>query len=279
MNRYCRRASGIQGLSLSSLLILILGLGACTSSPEVDVITDLQTLLDEAGMTGNLLIYDETADQYYSNDSKTYQDRNLPASTFKIVNAIIGIETGTVEPSTVFKWDGQERPMQSWNKDLSLAEAFQVSCVPCFRDLARRIGIAQMQDYVAQLGFGAMDVQADNLDLFWLEGESRISPWQQVDFLRRLWAGDLPIRASTREAIIDMMKIPTGPKYKMYGKTGLATRVSPWVGWFVGWVERDQRRYFFATMISPSEEVSRGRLMRLRRQLTKRAVDRIAGAD
>ena len=54
-----------------------------------------------------------------------------PASTFKIVNSLIGIQTGIItDENMVIKWDGVKRWNEDWNKDLTMKEAFAVSAVP-----------------------------------------------------------------------------------------------------------------------------------------------------
>jgi len=55
----------------------------------------------------------------------------MPASTFKIVNSIIALETGVVEnDSTMFKWNGEKRRLPIWEQDLTFRDAFHFSCVP-----------------------------------------------------------------------------------------------------------------------------------------------------
>ena len=67
--------------------------------------------------------------------------RFLPASTFKIVNSLIGIETGIItDEKMVIKWDGVKRWNEDWNKYLSMQQAFKVSALPYYQEVARRIG-------------------------------------------------------------------------------------------------------------------------------------------
>ena len=71
---------------------------------------DFQQILDSANVVGSILVYDLQTDTAYSNDFSRCEIGFLPASTFKIPNSIIALETGVVEnDSTLFKWDGEKR--------------------------------------------------------------------------------------------------------------------------------------------------------------------------
>ena len=64
-----------------------------------------------------------------------YRDNGLsPASTFKIVNAPIGLQTGIVisSDSMVIEWDGVQRPIEAWNV-IEYGAGFQGFGTPIFR--------------------------------------------------------------------------------------------------------------------------------------------------
>ena len=71
---------------------------------------EFQSIIDSSDVKGAILIYDLNQDIYYSNDFDWSNKGNLPASTFKIANSIIGLETGVIEhDSVLFKWDGEKK--------------------------------------------------------------------------------------------------------------------------------------------------------------------------
>ncbi len=175
----------------------------------------------------------------------------VPASTFKIANTIIALETGVVsDAESPLPWDGQEYSNPDWNRDHTLRSAVQVSCVPCFQGIARKVGEARMHDWVNRLGYGNRD-SSGRIDFFWLGGALRISPFQQIDFLRRLDGGKLPIQEHTLDVVRDVLTLDVGPEHVLRGKTGLAgpPETPSEVGWFVGFVELGERRVFFATVL------------------------------
>lgn len=182
-----------------------------------------------------------------TNDPLLAQLPTLPASTFKIPNSLIGLETGVITAETVFKWDGKPREVDAWEKDLSLPQAFQVSCVPCYQEVARKVGKDRMLDWVEQLGYGNMEI-GGGIDKFWLTGKLAISPLQQVYFLRRLAQGQLAFSHAHMQTVRDMMLLGEQNGRRLYGKTGWASGKEH-LGWFVGWVEGEGARVYFATRI------------------------------
>ncbi|MGC4087450.1 MAG: penicillin-binding transpeptidase domain-containing protein [Polyangiaceae bacterium] len=179
----------------------------------------------------------------------------LPASTFKVPNSMIGLETGVLQDAeTALPWDGKQYPIAEWNQDHTLRSAIRVSCVPCFQAVARQVGTERMQEWVTRLSFGNHDIHG-GIDQFWLRGALRISPVQQIDFWRRFEAGKLPISQRTAEIVRDIITLDVGQDYALLGKTGLLEPPSApeLAAWFVGFVERGPRRVFFATLVNRVE--------------------------
>jgi len=229
-----------------------------------------QKILDSTNVAGAILIYDQKKNTYYSNNFQKAKESSLPASTFKIPNSIIGLELGLIEgEQTIFEWDGEKRAYAFWEKDLALKEAFQQSCVPCYQEMARKIGTKRMQENLDKLHFGEMDVTDKNIDLFWLEGQSKINPFQQIDFLLRLYQNQLPIKKTTTETVKNILKIKTTDGYIWSGKTGLSVIDQKDTGWFVGYIEKKDNVFYFATKITPkTKELSRKAFISLRKEVT-----------
>lgn len=176
-----------------------------------------------------------------------------PCSTFKIWNTLIGLEQGLLTSPTqdFWKWDGQKRFLPDWNRDLTLREAFQASCVPAYQQLARQIGAAAMQRWLDRIGYGDRQTSA-GLDVFWLPAKGRttllITPEQQAELLVRLVKGELPFSAKSQAALKEIMRTKTTERGTLYGKTGSGAGEDGAynLGWFVGYVESGGQTYAFA---------------------------------
>ena len=234
---------------------------------------DLQALLDKAGVSGTILVLDERAGLLYGNGFDQADVGSLPASTFKIPNTIIGLETGVASNGDrVFRWDGSPRSLPQWDKDMDLREAFHLSCVPCYQELAREIGPDRMRHFLEKLQYGQMDVQPDNIDEFWLRGNSAISPIQQIDFLERFYYAALPVSSLTTTLMKQLMLIEETPSYRLSGKTGWAIRDGQNTGWFTGYLETGNNVYFFCTRIRPQTAFQMEMFNQIRREITMEAL-------
>lgn len=240
------------------------------------IVPKFKTIIDSANVEGAILIYDLEDDKYYSNDFNWTKKGNLPASTFKITNSIIALETGAVEnDSTLFKWNGEKRRLKNWEQDLIFRDAFHFSCVPCYQEIARKIGEKKMNEFLEKLDYGDMKVDSSNIDLFWLEGESRISQFQQINFLKRLYQSELPISERTEKIIKRMIVIEEDDDYKLSGKTGWSIKNGNNNGWFVGYFETQYKTYFFATNVEPKQQFDMNLFPMIRKDVTFKALEQM----
>jgi beta-lactamase class D len=237
---------------------------------------DLQQILDSVQVKGSVLVYDPQSKRSWSNDFSRCNLGFLPASTFKIVNSIIALETGVVEnDSTLFSWNGEKRRLPVWEQDLIFRDAFQVSCVPCYQEIARKIGVRRMKEFLDKLDYGNMVVDSGNIDIFWLEGDSRISMNQQLVFLERLYNAELPVSERTIRIIKRMMILEKNTGYTFSGKTGWAVRNGNNTGWFVGYLEKNNQVYYIVTNIEPLEEFNMDLFPKIRTGISQEAFRRL----
>ena len=197
----------------------------------------IATAFENIQTTGVLVTYDGKKFQKYGNDLSRADQRYIPASTFKMLNALIGIQHHKTSPNEVFKWDGQKRAFRSWEQDLTLAEAMQASAVPVYQELARRIGLELMAREVKRVGYGNQNI-GTQVDNFWLVGPLEITPVEEVKFAYALAKQQLPFDPSTQQQVRDMLLIENVQGIRIYAKSGWGMDVNPQVGWWTGWVEQ-----------------------------------------
>lgn len=275
-------------MKLNMLIVLFFGMLACSTpenkqaeQPEKEVTkkkeivkTDFQTILDSTKLAGCILVYDVNEDTYYANDFEWAKQGFLPASTFKIPNSMIALETAVVESdSTLFKWNGEDRAMDIWEQDLVFKQAFQYSCVPCYQDVARQIGAKRMQHFIDTLNYGSIAVDVSNIHNFWLQGAATISPLQQIDFLKRFYYSKLPISNRTTNTLKRMMELEVTQDYIISGKTGWSIQNEIDNGWFVGYVEQKNNTYFFAANVEPKPDFDRSHFAKARKDVVFSALE------
>ena len=227
---------------------------ASFSANAADVIArpEWQRHFEARGVRGTFVLLEPAADRYLVVDEPRSRSRFLPASTFKIVNALIGLELGSItDENEVFHWDGKPKLRCAWERDHTLASGMRESVVWMFQEIARRTGKARMREWVEKLEYGNTDIRG-GIDLFWLQGRLRVSAMEQVDFLRRLAEGELPMSQRSQRLVRQALVVEKTRDYTLYAKTGSSGAVKDPVDWWVGWIERKGRPgAFFAMNFAP----------------------------
>jgi len=180
--------------------------------------------------------------------------RFSPASTFKIVNSLIGLQTGKiVDDKMIIKWDGIKRSREELNKDMDMREAFKVSSVPYYQEVARRIGKDTLKRWIDTLGYGNKNISGP-VDSFWLNNQLKISPDEQLGLVKKLYFDQLPFRKSVQEMVRNVMLQEDNTAYKLSYKTGWGfDEENKAIGWVVGWIEENKHVYFFVTFVKATD--------------------------
>ncbi|MCT7960504.1 class D beta-lactamase [Laspinema sp. D1] len=232
--------------------------GEAPVSEEIAQNLNFEQHFQELGVEGSIIIAELNGNLWQHNPQRN-QTAFPTASTFKIINSLIALETGVIPNElAVLTWDGIPRAIPTWNRDLNLREAFKLSAVWFYQVLARRIGYERMQQWITQVGYGNQNIGTkEDIDRFWLEGNLQITPQQQVQFLRRLYENDLPFSEQTLTLVKEIMIYEQTPDYTIRAKTGwfgFGDESLQNIGWFVGYVETKNNAYFFATNIDVNKQ-------------------------
>lgn len=224
---------------------LFVGVMAGSAQPT-ELEARIRAAFAERGITGTLLIETRDGSVTVVHNPARVDSAFVPASTFKIPNTLFALDAGVIADSShIMEWDGVVRRLAQWNRDHTLASAFSMSAVWYYQALARQIGPLRMQEYLDELGYGNRSIEG-GIDYFWLGGGLRITPREQVAFLRRLYERDLPFSREHMDMLIGMMIDHREGDAVVRAKTGWSDSFDPNVGWYVGWLERGSEVLFFA---------------------------------
>lgn len=234
------------------LVTLMCGLN-CQKSPTYETRDDFKKYYDGYHVTGSFVLLDLNKNNYLLCNREQFHQSFIPASTFKICNSLIGLETGVISDADfVIPWDSVARPVTAWNRDHNLRSAFQNSAVPYYQEVARRVGGESMKQWLDKSHYGNADTSG-GIDRFWLDGGLRITPAQQVDFLKRLYLGELPFSKRSMDIVKDIMIARDTLGVLLRAKTGWSEQDAKQIGWYVGYLERKGNVYFFSNCIQSSE--------------------------
>lgn len=174
-----------------------------------------------------------------------------PMSTFKLTIALMGYDAGLLRdqhaPVLPFK-EGYADWRPIWRQPHDPASWMAESVVWYSQRITEQLGAQRFSDYVKRFGYGNQDVSGDagkdnGLTMSWLGSSLRISPDEQVAFLRRVLKRELGLQAHAYDMAASLLLRPERVAgWQVHGKTGSGREV----GWYVGWLERDGRRIVFA---------------------------------
>jgi bla regulator protein BlaR1 len=196
------------------------------------------------------------------------ETRLTPASTFKLLIALAGLESGAIpDAHTVLRWDGQPQMIPTWNRDHDLASAMRTSATWYFEEVLERVDPAAVQELLQRLRYGNMDARGSRRR-FWMEGELRISAVEQAEALARVWIGRAGASRRTLGLLAQVTELGRDGEGVLYGKTGTAMVDGQTIAWLVGGVRRGERRHTYAlVMLAP--EADGPRLQQTRRGITE----------
>ena len=207
-----------------------------------------QTIFHSHSTSGCIVIRDIADQKEILYNSDRAKQRYSPASTFKILNALIALELGVVNESKVIAYNGSPTFSDAQRRSLTLAEAFKVSAVWFFQIIARRVGVFTYEKILKEVRYGNMFCSSA-VDQFWIDGSLTISAFEQSVFLENLINNQLPFRREVLESVKSMMRVDSVLPGVLRGKTGFSDNQIPFQGWFVGYYEVENRRRVFATQI------------------------------
>ena len=242
------------------ILILFSIVFAACSPNNVDIDNSLKKLFDDNNVRGTFGIYNNGNGQFTIYNLSRFKDSAyLPASTFKIVNSLIGLETGKIrDEKMVINWDGVKRRPE-WDKDLTMTEAFKASAVPYYQEVARRIGRDTMQHWLDTLGYASRYKKAiiNKIDTFWLDNSIKITADEQLGLVKKLIFDQLPFQKRSMRVVKEVMVMEKNSNYTLAYKTGWGTlENSNSLGWVVGWVEENRHPYFFALNLDGAHDIN-----------------------
>ena len=243
-----------------TVCILISFLHSCSPN-NVEEDNSLGKYFTENKVTGCFGLYNNATNEFTFYNKKRFTDSSLlPASTFKIINSLIGLQTGVItNDSMVIKWDSVKRSVEAWNKDLSMYEAFRVSAVPYYQEVARRIGKERMEYWMDTVNYGAGSKDtafriSTAIDTFWLDNSLKITPDEELGLIKLLYFDQLPFFKTYQETVKKAMLFENTTVYRLAYKTGWGRKENGnHLAWAVGWVEENNHPYFFVLNFESSD--------------------------
>lgn len=239
---------------LASLILCLWSFCGCSIN-KAKIDNNLKKYFDAKKVTGCFTMLDNSKGSVTVYNMAMDTTRVLPASTFEILNSLIGLETGKItDENMIIKWDGVNRRTPNRPQDMNMKDAFKLSNVGWYQEVAKRIGGDTMKRWIDSISYGNKNINGP-IDSFWLNNQLKISPDEQLGLMKRLYFDQLPFRKSTQQIVRDAMVQENNTAYKLNYKTGWGfDEANNSLGWLVGWIEENRHVYFFAALLKSPDK-------------------------
>ncbi|RQO74803.1 penicillin binding protein transpeptidase domain-containing protein [Pedobacter sp. KBW06] len=234
----------------------------------------LSSTFRKYGAGGSTTIFDYKNKKWLYSDAADAKIAMQPASTFKIINLLIALESGAIkDEQEIIPWPGKtDTTLYGYRpeiyKDLSVKQAFEVSAGWAFIEIAKRIKRPVYLDYLKRSGYGNLDLSEKGAD-FWNFGPMKISPENQIRFLVKLYEGKTPFSKRNTEILKNVMVTEKSGNYILRSKTGWTRTEGQDIGWWVGYLVNKDRPYFFATRLTQALGKPNANFGKWRKEITK----------
>lgn len=213
-------------------------------------------------LQGCCIFYNSELNEYKVYNETESKERYSPCSTFKIIATMLGLEKGViVDENSKMKYNGSTYPIDLWNEDLTLKDAFQTSCVWYFKQVIDKVGQDEVKKKLKEIGYGNCDISKwDGSGLnptadtngFWLESSLKVSPQEQVEVLAKIFNGQIAVSDNTLSLLKSIMLVNNEEDISLYGKTGTGKNNA----WFIGFFETEEQRWYFAINLQDANNVT-----------------------
>ena len=242
---------------------------------KYEVHEEFKTYFDACEVNGTIVIFDLNNQKWILSDTLNAMTESLPASTFKIINLLIALETKTIkDENEIVKWIGKTDTVKYGYRpeiyhDMSVKEAFEVSAGWVFIELAKKIGKSNYKKYLSDCKYGNLNLTHSNDD-FWNFGNFGISPINQVEFIKNLYDEKLPFSKRNIDIVKKVMITEQTDNYTIRAKTGWTREDNTNTGWWVGYLEENNNTYFFSTRLLQDRKNNRDDFGSCRKEITKK---------
>jgi beta-lactamase class D len=242
---------------------------------DISIRSDFQTYFDSCGVEGTIAIYDTKNKKWIASDTVGLEIETLPASTFKIINLLIALETNTIkDENEIVKWIGSTDTVKYGYRpeiyhDMPVKEAFELSAGWVFVELAKKIGKETYKKHLSESKYGNNNLSQTEVD-FWNFGDFAISPKNQVEFLLSLYEEKLPFSKRNIDIVKNVMITEQNDEYTIRAKTGWTRENNMNTGWWTGYIETKKGTFIFATRLLQDRKINRSDFGSCRKEITKK---------
>ena len=251
---------------------MLIGLVYLPAQTPTFIHRDFSPHFEAREVTGSITLYHLESNTWISSDQEDWRIATLPASTFKVVNSLIALETQVIpDENEVLPYHGHDTTLYGVRKDIrhdmDLKEALERSVVWYYLVLAERIGCERYQDILGKLPYGNGKIDCAETD-FWNFGEFAVTPVEQISLLVRLYRETLPFAKEHQQTLKRILLNKGYEGFEVRAKTGWTFVDKVSIGWWIGYVTIEGEHWFYATRLRKPEAETTWDFARHRKEVT-----------
>jgi beta-lactamase class D len=239
-------------LPFALFAFVILSVSGCSVN-KAKIDNDLKSFFDDKKVEGCFTMLDNATGEITVYNMGLDTMRFLPAETFDVLNGMIALHTGVLTDEKM-NLNILNLDSNSASKNLNITDAFKTNSLPFFKQLAKNIGYDTLQSWVDSVSYGNKKL-GEQVDQSWINNTTKISPDEQLGFMKHLYFEQLPFRKSVQTSMKELMVVNDNTDYKLSYKTGSGkNEKNENIGWMIGWIEENRHVYFFVTLLKSNKE-------------------------
>lgn len=241
---------------------------------------DLNNFFVEVNVKGSISIYDLKNKEWNHSNAKLAKEGTLPASTFKIIHTLIGLEENIIRGrNDTIRWDKEPKlfkttKIPNWNKDNDLETAFKNSTIWYFEEIAKQINKCKYRKYLKKNKYTNRNNRKGKDYDFWNFGNLKVSPIEQIELLIKLYKNELSFNKKYQELTKEFMIEKETSSLILRSKTGWCYDTID-IGWYIGFIELEDNVVFFATRIEKELERDLEGFSKLRKSITTNVINKL----
>ena len=261
-------------LKIVSLIVVVTLLSSCGSKSAQIEPQIISKQFAKSGMQGSFMLFDEKHDAYLYHNRAQTDSLFSPGETFYLPLILMGLHHQILaDEKTIFNWDSVIYPNQNWNIAQDVEHAFKNNTPWFFKKLIKGIGHARMLNGLIQFNYGNRDTTG-GLDRFWKEEGLKISPKQQIDFLRKLRNRKLDTKAISQDILKRISVVTDSLGCLIHQSIGFSTQSGENITWLVGYMETPCNTFYFSTCLQSTSK-TRSQLNKVVKKITYNVINEL----